>query len=163
MVCFNGFDTYTTKCVEDTVQLGRSFAESPEAKLDRNSVVLMYGEMGAGKTHFVKGMALGLGIDALVTSPTFALMNEYCCSNGSNGNDDKAPTLYHFDLYRIRSLEELNDIGFFDCVGNGVVAAEWAANIDGLNREFGEYYVVGFTKNEKNDRERKICIDFVRT
>ena len=138
----------TTKSVDETITAGYDFAE----KLKKDSVVLLYGEMGAGKTHFVKGIALGLGIAETVTSPTFALVNDY------HGK------LCHFDLFRIHSHDDLYAIGFYDYIGNGVIAIEWAENIPELKSEFDEYYTVSITKFlEKPESQREINIDYLRT
>jgi len=136
--------TINATCVAATIQAGKDFAK----KLSGNDVVLMYGEMGAGKTHFVKGIAQGLGIADNVTSPTFALVNEY-------------QGLYHFDLFRIHTHDDLYAIGFYDYIGNGVIAIEWAENIPDLEREFHEYYTVKIEKI--GDNERVIKIDYFRS
>lgn len=83
-------------------------------------VVAFTGDLGAGKTCFTKGLALGLGYTGSVTSPTFALVNEYL--------GGRHP-LYHFDMYRIGSWEDLYSTGFFDYLDKGVIAAEWSENI----------------------------------
>jgi tRNA threonylcarbamoyladenosine biosynthesis protein TsaE len=119
-----------TNSVAETIQAGRDFA----AKLNPDSVVLMYGEMGAGKTHFVKGIAQGLGIKDNITSPTFALVNEY-------------PGLYHFDLFRIHSEDDLYAIGFYDY--NGIIVAEWAENVPELQGDF----TVRIEKIDENTRQ----------
>jgi tRNA threonylcarbamoyladenosine biosynthesis protein TsaE len=134
-----------SRSVNDTIKAGKAFAEG----LERDSaVVLMYGEMGAGKTHFVKGMAQGLGIGDNITSPTFALVNSY-------------DGLHHFDLFRIGSADDLYAIGFYDYIGNGVSAIEWAENIPELTREFDEYYTVKIERIADNTRE--ITYETVRT
>ena len=125
-----------TNSVEETVQAGKVFA----GKLEKDAVVLLYGEMGAGKTHFVKGMALGLGIDSVITSPTFAIVNDY-------------EKLIHFDLFRIQSEDDLYAMGFYDYIGNGVLAIEWAENIPELQQEFDKYYKVEINKTDENKRE----------
>jgi tRNA threonylcarbamoyladenosine biosynthesis protein TsaE len=135
---------YKTNSVAETIERGKKFAE----KLQDNNVVLMYGEMGAGKTHFVKGMAQGLGITDNVTSPTFALVNDYS-------------KLYHFDLFRIHTSDDLYAIGFYDYTGKGIIAIEWAENIPELCEEFAEYYTVKIEKIGEN--ERTITIDYSRT
>ena len=84
--------------------------------------VALYGELGAGKTAFVQGLALGLGISANVTSPTFTIVNEYT---------GETP-LYHFDMYRIENENELFDIGWDDYLKRGgVCAVEWSQNTPG--------------------------------
>ena len=79
-------------------------------------VLLLQGDLGAGKTEFVKGLAEGLQVTDLVTSPTFTLLNVY----------HGAMPLYHFDLYRLENPEELENIGFSEFIGGGGVAViEW--------------------------------------
>jgi tRNA threonylcarbamoyladenosine biosynthesis protein TsaE len=125
----------TAKSAEETIAAGREFA----AGLPENAVVLMYGDMGAGKTHFVKGMAQSLGIADTVTSPTFALVNDY-------------GALKHFDLFRICSEDDLYAIGFYDYIGQGILAAEWAENVPEL-AEFEGDYEVRIAKIDENTRE----------
>ncbi|HEV7866492.1 MAG TPA: tRNA (adenosine(37)-N6)-threonylcarbamoyltransferase complex ATPase subunit type 1 TsaE [Chthoniobacteraceae bacterium] len=97
-----------------TIAFGRSYA----AGLVPGSVVALCGDLGAGKTHFVKGMAAGLGAAADVTSPTFTLIHEYL--------GGRLP-LFHFDLYRLDSADELLRIGFDDYLdAGGVLVLEWA-------------------------------------
>jgi tRNA threonylcarbamoyladenosine biosynthesis protein TsaE len=85
------------------------------------SVVAFTGDLGAGKTAFVRGMARGLGIPARVTSPTFTIVNEY--------EGGRLP-LFHFDMYRLSSSEELFDIGWEDFLRRGgICAVEWSENI----------------------------------
>jgi len=93
-------------------------AERLGASLTAGSVVLLYGDLGAGKTAFVRGLARGLGADpADVTSPTFTLVQEYA---------GPRLTLYHVDLYRLEE-NEVDDLGLEELVlGEGVVAIEWA-------------------------------------
>ncbi len=98
---------------EETIALARDFV----ADLAPGSVVLLFGDLGAGKTAFVRGLAMGLGLDPdSVSSPTFTLIQEY---RGS-------PTLYHVDLYRLNQAETA-DLGLDELwAGGGVVAIEWA-------------------------------------
>lgn len=90
-------------------------------------VITLTGDLGAGKTHFVKGFAKGLGFDGTVTSPTFTLLNIY--------QGGKYP-IYHFDMYRLSSLEEANELGFeeyFDLKSlDGISIVEWPENVQGL-------------------------------
>jgi tRNA threonylcarbamoyladenosine biosynthesis protein TsaE len=103
-----------THTANETLELGKEFA----AALQRSDVVALYGELGSGKTQFAKGVCLGLGIGSHVTSPSFTIVNEY--------TEGRIP-VYHFDFYRIRSLAELNEIGFDEYIfGSGVCLLEWA-------------------------------------
>jgi tRNA threonylcarbamoyladenosine biosynthesis protein TsaE len=95
--------------------------------LQLGDVVLLLGEFGAGKTHFAKGVALGLGSEDLVNSPSFVLINEYRAGPRHAG----AP-IYHIDLYRIESQAELAGIGLEDALaGDGVCLIEWAERAQG--------------------------------
>ncbi len=101
-----------TSSVEETRDAGRRLGEV----LAPGDVVALAGELGAGKTQFVKGMASGLGVDpAVVTSPTFVLCNGY---------EGRLP-LQHYDLYRLESVD-LESLGFFDHLRRGAAAVEWA-------------------------------------
>ncbi len=85
-------------------------------------VVAFTGAMGAGKTTFISFLCKELGYDGRVTSPTFALMNEYL------GN----LPIYHYDMYRISGYDDLYGIGFFDFIDSGLSLIEWSENIKGL-------------------------------
>lgn len=103
---------------EKTEQIAADFAK----RLGGGEVIAYRGGLGMGKTCFTRGLALGLGYNGEVTSPTFALINEYI--------GGKFP-LYHFDMYRISSWDELYSSGFFEYIEeNGIVAAEWSENIE---------------------------------
>ena len=78
---------------------------------------LLVGDLGAGKTTFSKAFAKGLGVEEEITSPTFSILNAY---------DSGREVLHHFDLYRLNEVEELNDIGFYEYVAEGVSLVEWA-------------------------------------
>lgn len=122
-------------------------AEKLARKLRAGDIILYEGEMGAGKTAFTKGIARYLEVDDEVTSPTFALVHEY---------DGKIP-LFHFDLYRINSYDDLYAIGFFDYLDRGgIIAAEWSENIDGLENELGGAIKVRIDK--LSDTSRRITV-----
>lgn len=100
-----------------------AFAKKIGAMLKGGEVIAYKGGLGAGKTTFTSGLAEGLGLDAEVTSPTFALVNEY--------SGEGKPTLYHFDMYRIEDADDLYATGFFDYLdGKSVLAIEWSENIE---------------------------------
>lgn len=109
---------YLSKSPLETEQI----AEKLSNELSAGDVIAFRGGLGMGKTCFVRGLAKGLGFAGYVTSPTFALVNEYI--------GGKFP-LYHFDMYRINSWDELYSIGFFDYMdGDGIIVAEWSENIE---------------------------------
>ncbi len=113
-------------------------------------VLAMTGDLGAGKTAFVKGLAKGLGFDGAVSSPTFAIVHEYI--------GGKLP-LYHFDMYRIDGWESLYSTGFFDYIETpSVLAVEWSENIDAALPE--ERINVDIRRG-KTDNERVISIKCV--
>ena len=109
---------YLTHSPEETEQLGQQFA----AELRPGDVVAFYGDLGAGKTAFTRGIAKGLGILEAVTSPTYTIVNEYLSG--------RLP-LFHFDMYRLGSADELFDIGWEDYLERGgVCAVEWSENVE---------------------------------
>ena len=134
---------YITNSVEETIVA----AEEVAASLSAGDIILYEGDMGAGKTHFTKGIAKHLGIDDEITSPTFALVNEYY---------GDVP-LFHFDLYRIESYDDLYAIGFFDYLDRGgIIAAEWSENIAELKSELGE--VISVCIEKLSETGRKITV-----
>lgn len=113
---------WTSKSPDETFELAYGFAK----KLRTNSVLALEGELGAGKTRFVQGLAAGLGVPkgVYVRSPSFTIMNEY---RGGRLN------LYHFDFYRLKLAQELQDLGleeYFE--GGGVSAVEWAERFENV-------------------------------
>ncbi len=111
---------YTTDSPEQTIKLGEKIG----ALIKGGDVIAFSGGLGAGKTTMTRGIAMGMGLNDDVISPTFSLMNEYT---------GEGISLYHFDMYRISTAEELEFTGFFDCLENGGAAAvEWSENIAGL-------------------------------
>ncbi len=102
---------------QETEALGEALV----SRLSPGAVVAFTGDLGAGKTAFVRGMARGLGITQRVTSPTFTIVNEY--------EGGRLP-LFHFDLYRLGSSDELFDIGWEDFLRRGgICAVEWSENV----------------------------------
>lgn len=103
-----------SRCEEDTFALGEKIGR----KAKPGEVYTLIGDLGVGKTAITKGIAKGLGIEEPVSSPTFTILQEY--------EEGRLP-LYHFDVYRIGDIEEMEEIGFEDYVyGSGVSLIEWA-------------------------------------
>ena len=96
------------------------------AEMGDNTVFALYGKMGAGKTTFIKAVCEELGVSDVITSPTFAIVNEY-------RSDTAGELIYHFDFYRIKKLEEVYDMGYEDYFYSGVLCfIEWPELIEEL-------------------------------
>lgn len=139
---------YISKSYEETQKIASGFAKT----LKSGDVVCMYGDLGAGKTAFVQGMAKGFNIFEPITSPTFTIVNEY---------DGDMP-LYHFDVYRIADSDEMYEIGYEEYVyGDGISVIEWAELIEDILPD--ERYSVTILKELANgDDYRKIIIEKVQ-
>lgn len=99
---------------EDTYEIGKELG----MKAEPGDIVCLLGDLGVGKTIFAQGFAQGLGIEEPINSPTFTIIQQY---------DDGRLPFYHFDVYRIADIEEMDEIGYEDCFyGNGVCLIEWA-------------------------------------
>lgn len=133
---------YITNSEAETEALGTQIAQ----ELPDGAVLAFYGELGSGKTAFVRGMARGMGVDCLVNSPTFTIVNEYVGPR----------SLFHFDMYRLASGDELFDIGWEDYLARGgVCAVEWSENVaDAFD---GSEISVRFEK--LSDTSRRITIE----
>ena len=128
---------FNTKSENETKNVGVLLGE----KLVGGEIIVFFGDLGAGKTAFTKGLCEGLGIEAEVTSPTFSLVNEY------KGEKN----LCHFDMYRIETEEELESIGFYDYLnGENIVAIEWSENVLDFLPDWD--YEVHIEKNGANER-----------
>ena len=129
----------TTDSPQETEALGECLAR----QLKGGEVLALFGGMGMGKTAFTRGIARGLDVQEPVSSPTFALVNEY---------EGRLP-LYHFDMYRVTSWDDLYSTGFFDYLENGgVLVIEWSENIEGALPETAVRIVFRRGSGE-NDRE----------
>lgn len=109
--------TIISRSAEDTERIGEKIAKA----LNGDEVIALFGGLGMGKTAFTRGLSRGLGVADGVSSPTFALVNEY----------QGKLNIYHFDMYRVTSWDDLYSTGFFDYIGNGVLVIEWSENIEG--------------------------------
>lgn len=137
--------TYISHSYEDTLKIGEGLAES----LKGTEVIALFGGLGMGKTALTTGIARGLGSSDSVSSPTFALVNEY------HGKYN----VYHFDMYRISSWDDLYSIGFFDYLDTGVLVIEWSENIE--NALPSEYIRVTMEKGD-DENERMITVEECR-
>ncbi len=124
-----------------------SFAEKLAKKISGGTVVALYGGLGMGKTAFMRGFAKGLGNESFVSSPTFALVNDY---GGS-------PQLVHFDMYKVETWDDLYTSGFFDYLDMGaVICTEWSENIENA---LPENTVKVRLSAGKADNERVITVE----
>ncbi len=127
---------YISKCAEDTLAFAANYVKT----LKKGTVVVLNGEMGAGKTVFAQGAAKGLGITEQVTSPTYAYMNDY------DG------VLYHYDCYRLKNGMQAEALGLTEYFySDGICLVEWAQNIADVLPE--EYVTVNIRKLSETERE----------
>ena len=134
----------TTHSADETQALGQKLA----SRLAPGDVIAYFGDLGAGKTAFTRGLARGLGCRGRVTSPTFTIVNEY----------DGPTPLFHFDMYRLADADALFDIGWEDYLDRGgVCAVEWSENV----REAlpPDAITVTITRWPENDGWRSITIE----
>lgn len=140
---------YISRSPEETARIANEIA----CGLRSGDIILYEGDMGAGKTTLTKSIAAALGITDPVTSPTFALVNEY--------PQGRLP-LFHFDLYRIDSYDDLYAVGFFDYLDrDGIIAAEWSENIPGLEQELARddsHRVINIRIEKSGENERRILV-----
>ena len=148
-----------TKSSSETIALGSIFAK----KLKAGDVILLFGELGSGKTTFVQGVAKGLNISDRILSPTFVLIRQYKIPHPSpllkgEGDERKARTinLYHVDLYIIEKPSEIKSLGLEEVIGEegSISFIEWAEKLKNFKRQKG--YKVWF--EYLNDNKREISI-----
>ena len=136
-----------TSSPEETIK----FAESVGKKLKGGDVIAYVGGLGVGKTTFTRGLSIGLGIGDMVTSPTFALVNEY-------RSDSSNIMICHFDMYRITNSLDLETTGFYDYMnGRNILAVEWSENISDALPKNTIY--IKITRLSENEREIEIIGD----
>lgn len=134
----------TERFVSNGTAETEAIAERFAARLKPGDGVLYNGEMGAGKTYFTKGIVKHFGIAEEVTSPTFALINEYY----------GRVNIFHFDLFRVSDFDELYAIGFYDYFDrDGILCIEWSENIPEIADEFETAYRVSIVKTGEESRE----------
>lgn len=130
-----------TKNEKETMEFAKDFAKQVKSPC----VIILKGELGAGKTHFVKGFVQGKKIKSLVTSPTFTIMNIY---------ESKKQKIYHFDMYRLSSSEEAEELGFYEYFDHdsldGIAIVEWPENVPELVKNYD--IVVSIQKEDQDKR-----------
>ena len=133
---------FLTHSPEETEALGEALGR----RLRGGEIIAYYGGLGAGKTAFTRGLARGLGISTRVTSPTYTIVNEYL--------GGRLP-LFHFDMYRLSSADDLFDIGWEDyLLRGGVCAVEWSENVADAMQD-----AVTVSIEKTGDAERRITIE----
>lgn len=138
MVEKNKIKEFESTSEADTAQIARDFAD----QLQPGDVVAFKGDLGSGKTFFVKKIAEKLGFDGYVSSPTFTILNIY---------ETQIP-LYHFDFYRLRTVDEIEKIGFLDLLTeDGIFLIEWPEKASSLLPS--EYFEISIDIIEKNKRK----------
>lgn len=133
---------YKTTSQEETERVGKELFEM----LPYPAFVALYGDLGAGKTAFVRGMVSSFDDKAIVTSPTYNIVNKYTFDNRS---------LYHFDMYRITDDDDLYSVGFYDYIDDGILVCEWCENIPYAVPK-SHYRVVVTKCDEENVRHIKV-------
>ncbi len=128
---------FETQNVEQTEKLGTSLGKF----LSEGDFLALTGDLGAGKTAFTRGIARGLGIKDPITSPTFTIINEY----------HESVVLAHMDAYRLKSLEELQNIGFDDYLQGFIVVMEWADKVKAMLPD--DVLWIDFTVMEDSQRQ----------
>ena len=137
---------FYTASAQETEQLGQRLGQ----QLKPGAVIAYSGDLGAGKTAFTRGLARGLGIEDPITSPTYTIVNEY---------PGKIP-LFHFDMYRLSSSEDLFDIGWEDyLIRGGVIAVEWSERVADALDEVENLIRIHIRRDPDNDNGREISIE----
>ena len=139
---------YISISAEETYQIASRFAK----QLNKGDIITLDGDLGAGKTAFVRGLAEGLGVTDMVVSPTFTIVNEY--------RHGEIP-IFHFDVYRLECDDDLYDIGWEDYTsGDGICVVEWSTIMPEVF--FMPHYSINITKDiTLSEDYRKITIDFI--
>ena len=136
--------TFISNSEKDT----KNFAKKIASKLTKGDVIVLTGELGAGKTKFTEGFLSYFGLENEISSPTFTIVNEY--------KNEKA-TIYHFDVYRLRDSDEFYAIGGEEYFEKGICIIEWGERIEDALPE--KHIKITFEKDLKNENSRILNID----
>ena len=138
-----------TTSAEETIAFARTFA----GNLRRGDVVALYGDLGSGKTQFVKGVCQAFKVRTPATSPSFVILNRY---DGTDENGNEL-LMYHFDLYRVKSVAEMYDLGYEEFLkSDGICLIEWAEMLGELLPK-QRHDVRFFLGTEENERQIEIA------
>lgn len=124
------------------------FAYKLSSKLKGDEIIAFYGDLGAGKTTFTRGIAEYFRTKEDVSSPTYAIAHEY---------DGDKIKIYHFDMYRIKTYEDLESTGFFDYMGKGLIVLEWSENIENFLPD--NMIKIRISKNPDEETQRIIDVE----
>ncbi len=138
----------TYKFVSNSEQDTMQFAKKLASKLNTGDIVVLTGELGAGKTKFTEGFLSYFGLENEISSPTFTIVNEY--------KNDKT-TIYHFDVYRLEDSDEFYAIGGEEYFENGICIIEWGELIKDALPE--KYINITFEKDHVDENQRILTID----
>ena len=137
---------YVTTSADETEKVGAEL----RGQVKDNAFLALFGDLGAGKTAFVRGFIQSALPDAIVTSPTYNIVNKYTFNNKN---------IYHFDMYRITDDDDLYSVGFYDYLDNGIIISEWSENIPFA---IPDEYVKITIKKLSCDNEREITVEFIQ-
>ena len=137
---------YLSKSEQDTILFAEEFAK----KLNKGDIIVLSGDLGSGKTKFVQGIIKHFGLEDEISSPTFTIVNEYT-TNTVN--------IYHFDVYRLESVDEFYAIGGDEYFEKGICIIEWGELIeDALPKK---YIKIDFSRNSENENERILNVQLI--
>lgn len=135
---------FISKSENDTISFANEFAK----KINKDSVLILKGDLGAGKTKFTEGILKNFGLEKEISSPTFTIVNEYKTKNIN---------IFHFDLYRLSDLDEFYAMGGEEYLRNGICIFEWGEMIEKLLES--NFIRVTLGRNDKNEDYREIKIE----
>ena len=134
---------FISKSEKDTIEFAEKFAE----KLNKNSIIILSGDLGSGKTKFTQGILKYFGLEKEISSPTFTIVNEY---------KSQSINIYHFDLYRLADIDEFYAIGGEEYFSNGICIFEWGEMIEPIIP--ANYIKINFSRDLANPDYRKLEI-----
>ena len=135
---------YISKSEEDTINFASQFA----SKLQLGNIIILSGDLGAGKTKFTQGILKYFNLENEISSPTFTIVNEYT---------DSTIPIYHFDVYRLADIEEFYAIGGEEYFSKGIYIIEWGELLENILR--ADYIKITINKDLENENYRKIIVE----